>query len=903
MSWLRKKTPLSMAKLAVAVRKSSVWPTNGPDKVHLANMLRKLDKDQDLGWWLGTGKSVIPALAGVLELDSDVLENQIRARLSPGNSKATDPSTWSFDMFPGLGALDLLQDELFPGLPRELLGWRGPAYARLWWHAVAGAGKSLVGRWLEVKHGWVNLKVERWEDALPLLQGNRRIFLELQFTPDKQVFEHELPPNLQRLVVACPSRPPAVEEDQEESGFGFRSERGSRSIPEGVVDWKLIHTAPVGVWVGELLDWVVPRLERDGGLNLTRDRDDFLSLIENSQWWSTPGDVLAFLGMVDATGVELKDDSSGIKLVRSWVRHSAARPEGDGAELVRRVVRDGGDELLLRLERGRILEEKRPNLTATQWAELVELVPSTDADLDEVYGLLKKGDFRSREKARELLKPRPASIIRFLHQVGLLRGEAGGLLSLHPVWVRSVLQLEVITQLLDAGPQEWGHVAITGELLNDLEWVLRGRIEAGNWTWLNTLLETWNDTSPEHLAAVIVVVRLLGPVLAGSNPGAWPPLEVLVQLWRCQAGRLIRRWTNYPLEPLLSGWEYSGRARNERAEWLLGALWLTRRLQEAGLPRPDCALDVWDAGTLTAEQREELARALSNCRRFGGTNYPPDEYDRQVAYSMAREIYRRWGLIEGLNHRMLDLMLPSLLVDVVRQNGPQPKWTAGQDAAWLRFGIPVLQDTCADQGIEMSAVLAVCWPVWQGSVQFWPFVSWLSEEHPEYDAKALWQAIPRNIDLEPLFDVAERKPKILEWMPGWAWDWWIQRLIEQASPTIDRTQWWHYPSWEQLQRLLRTGKWVYGYPQGLPIVWERFPEEVEALISELIRSASEEASKTTSYLIRYAPPDIQEAKLTAASTWLAEPDQFPAFADWGRGWLVELIQRRAQGWRTAFRLL
>ena len=76
----------SLRALAHAMRDSAAWPSSDERSAEtVANKLRDLNKGKDAGWWTGTGKSLLPALAEALQEDQeDLVERLLRGSVVPG---------------------------------------------------------------------------------------------------------------------------------------------------------------------------------------------------------------------------------------------------------------------------------------------------------------------------------------------------------------------------------------------------------------------------------------------------------------------------------------------------------------------------------------------------------------------------------------------------------------------------------------------------------------------------------------------------------------------------------------------------------------------------------------------------------------------------------------------------
>ncbi len=134
----------SFDELAKLCLKSTDWPTEiQMQHRSLGAILGRLDRDEGIDCL--TGRSTVQqVLAAVLGVPKGSLLLALRPRQT---AQAERWLTWS--SMPLARGLDLTEEELFPGIPAEVLH---PArWDRLIWVAPSGAGRSLTGQWLKAR--------------------------------------------------------------------------------------------------------------------------------------------------------------------------------------------------------------------------------------------------------------------------------------------------------------------------------------------------------------------------------------------------------------------------------------------------------------------------------------------------------------------------------------------------------------------------------------------------------------------------------------------------------------------------------------------------------------------------------------------------------------------------------
>lgn len=321
----------SLRAVALAMRQSDHWPrTDKRSSRTVENKLHHVDEGKDALWWFRTGRPFVHALAEVLEEDEDELLIHIQNARPPSISR---PILWHFKMFPQLRPIDFDSEEPFPGVPSSLVRNGGPRELRTWWVAPIGAGKTLVGRWLEARHGWTYVQAKTWADVKLPLRG--RVFVELSSLVG--ICVHTLPkiPPAVTMCIACPNVPLKKLTEQQNLGYDhdwtFRPSFGRDPAPEADLppEFTVIETMPVMDWGDDLLQWVAQRVDPGGGFNVDQAHD--LLFHQNMHaLFATPGDLIGFLGIVENVGLAQNDAKSSpsttyMKWIGAWLKALAER--------------------------------------------------------------------------------------------------------------------------------------------------------------------------------------------------------------------------------------------------------------------------------------------------------------------------------------------------------------------------------------------------------------------------------------------------------------------------------------------------------------------------------------------------------------------------------------------------
>src|SRR6478752_4100143 len=292
MGWLRDlmqqaPTPMrSLGDLSRSALRSSDWP--GDTKMQprsLAALFSKLDRDQDLDW-LGDRPGAQVALAKALGASLDDIRARVRRR-----QEGPTGQVLRLRSLPAARAISLLEEPLFPGIPDEVLE---PASfgAGLFWVAPSGAGRSLVGRWLEARGLARFVRAQTWAEALPKLPLQGAAFVELE-APDPA----EVPEGASgvRLCVAAPLE------------------------LTGPHPFRVVHSPEPESYLPALVAWVAERCPQDGRFEPERVLAWLREEPLERRIIDSPGAALGLCGLADELGARALSEGLD-KLVRRYAQ-------------------------------------------------------------------------------------------------------------------------------------------------------------------------------------------------------------------------------------------------------------------------------------------------------------------------------------------------------------------------------------------------------------------------------------------------------------------------------------------------------------------------------------------------------------------------------------------------------
>lgn len=903
----------SLRALAHAMRDSGTWPSDDSRSAEtVANKLRDLNKGKDAGWWTGTGKPLLPALADALQEDQeDLVERLLHP---PGGEMEGDVVLWPFRMFPALRPIDLAAEPPFPGVPSELLSAGGPKDPKTWWHASAGAGKTLVGRWLEFRYGWTFLQADSWNDLD--LPERGRVFVELVSSETVSLASLKAIPEALRICVAAsglpPSPPQPVHADTVGS-LGFSVAKGAPRREHEAPGFQLLNPAP-DTWVFKLLDWTAARVRPGGGFDLAGLR----AMFEDeglADLFETPGELIGFLGMVDEVGLRWLSDSASrkdpMRWVRVWLKAELDRPDRTRAAGIAEVLGSRGPEILIEMEAERHRRGLAPQLPTETWAELVPGDEAPQLDRDRLLAVLEQGSEDALAQVRALLAPDGASIVAGLCSIGVLSEVGDGQRALRPAWVANAIGNAAIERLYADVPSGLGTLLLYPSTSEFAVRALIEQVQTEGYDVLEKCVAETADT-PERLVAVDGAFRAAGLAL---STGTELPTEVVKAVWDRQMEHVSERFSNWPHVPLImvasaSHWH----GASATGAWFAAAIAIARALVDGGISLESSALNPWLGLPGEGPERDACMEALTNVASAFRADEELDEDDplRLAVYQLGADLLDRFGVLRR-QRSLLDIQRPDLLISLKKGDLDEIEEQERHQLLRLPFGLAALEDACQRREESVDAVLAWCWSTWGSENGNWPPMSWLprmgSKVSPAH-AERLWRAAPAEALSESFCKHLANRQELWPWLSDTAWARWFEVWTAADGRWSEAAEAFRYVPEDLALEAIRSGA-VDQYCHDIRrVLWERMPEALLGLVDELAEGPPRSHPNRPGgggplTDLAYSAPDEHSASMVArAKCWAAEPDAYPGVAGgWPRRWLMRVLEQRSPGWRDAFELL
>lgn len=851
MGWLRDlmgaaQPPIrSFGALARAALASPDWPADSRVQARsLAAIFSKLDHDQELAW-LEDRAAVQQVLAARLGCALPDLK-----QASTGTPAAAETSTRRvrLDDAPYARALDLVDEPLPPGFPQEIT--RPSSWARLWWHAPKGSGRSLAGRWLQARGLSAFAQASSFHEVN--LPPRGPAFVELSAMGGK-------PPAWRApLCVAAPFLPPDA------------------------TAWHVVESPPVESYIDDLADWLTDRLPPDGRFEPVRAVEWIREGPLASDVVDTLGAALGLLGLVDQLGMKAVAGRALPELARRYFRDRVAQASEKGSANAAWLKRAGFDVLLGMMRRALTDSEAAWDVPRSfdAWLALVPPEQRRGGDLEWMRLSLAESGAPVRpsdiEKAARLVPPGAYRIIRGLSRAGLLEPAGDERLALGPRWLARVLLLEAQKSLVAASPFEWGEALLSPYAVAGIARALEQRIESEQ-APIDEVLELEADDNPAVVAALEAVFRGVGLALLG---GAELPEEQLEALWDEQMRLVVELPGSLP-EPRIGP---TPRAF-DAGSWYLAALAVSEQLPEGG-GRKQALLRPWDA-TEPPRGLRELYDRIAAADGWSVAAFALVDRLRGAVGSVA---------LDGGGPHALER--PGLVLDEVAHG--VLGWEALVDVPADQ--VPALAELAERRHMPWAEVARAMWNAWNLSAQAADdFPALLAPEAPH--AARLWAHLPGSLVLpllEPRGGASARVPWSALGEEQWA------AVVEgwralQSDAQGARAAFSAIP---EAQAMLMVDAGVLSESAEdralLSALWERFPEQLAQRVEALCSAGGVSAALP---LLLGAPPSQtgHAVELMGPPELLLELDE--AELDGVRHWLLERVHERTAAWRDAYALL
>lgn len=540
-------------------------------------MLGKLDRDEGLDWLAAR-----PAVQGELAKALGVDRGLIQLGLTPGRA-ADGGRLVQLASLPFAAGLDLLEEELFPGVPPEVLQPRG--WKRLAWVAPSGGARTLVGRLLKARGLATVTSVVRMEDGLP---ARRPLYVELGDA-------HGLDATAlgDSVCVALP-------------------DDGNVSVPDGFV---VVRSPPLHDVLEPLVRWARARLTTASAWDVPAMVAALRGTVTSGLARSA-GDVLGLIGLADGVGLDVFTTRPLSRLAREWLRRRA-NERLERSDPTTSWAKSAGYEALVAWVRRAAVDSPEPlscARTPDAWAALLPADLRRGADLEWLKAALVRAEPSLRQadvdRVSEAMPPGAFRIVRAFEALGLLERDGDERVSLRPHWLVRVALDDALDAVAAGVAFDWGEALLSPRLAPVTVERLYRRALTGGFATDEVESEPGDAVAS---AAVEGAVRALGiALLAGPAPGGGVT-EPPEALWNEQLRLLVEhdgvprpRWDREPSSGGFGEWLLS------RGAWHLAVLALGEGFG-AGEGRAHAVLRPWQATTAPghlASVLDSIAEAL-----------------------------------------------------------------------------------------------------------------------------------------------------------------------------------------------------------------------------------------------------------------------------------------------------
>ena len=832
----------TLGKLARAAVAHEEWPEDeSRNDRSVENMLRLVDQKKRKGQvWLDNRPQVKEVLATLLNVSPESLD--------PGLMDADGPADPRVELKELREArpIDLRRDDLYPGIPDEVLDPSN--WGRSWWLANVGAGKTLVGKWLEARGLATFLRGDRLADVIPRIPPKGAVYIELALpdTTDAARWAEEL--DDRDVCVAAPFLPVPLKEvtevaRQRQAWQDLAEDERDEEEPELAAGWDWIKTPPKDEWVEPLIRWVGDRMREGGGF----DVDGALDIVGRkwfATWLATPGDYIGVCGVIEKLGARKFLDGVEVEqVVTAFLESRLERTDlsGRSAWLPKDLWR-----LISGCVEGALVNSGTEDTFASeqmlkQWLPTDALPEGDDTVLRQLVDV-PPSDMEGVEAVLRRARPSTDGAIRELVRLHLLEPIGEGAVALRPTWF-ALLAAEPAMERLVADPNrgigrlllrpkaaKWPLTALRDAFLPDEEdEEATSKPSAGElgWTLVRTAVAGVRVDDPESVALLEALFQAAGIALLDREVPA--QIAALRSLWDAQMRLAVRRFTNAPPQPRI--FQLDREAKGWESGWYIAALAISERLHDAGEAMELGALAPWGAAALPEFADQALSGLQRACilplrsTRDGDESADPPDFVVD-AWRLAGRLYRRFGPPTNYPHVRL-LYAPFVLFDAMKR---------GDTSAWdgrfaYDYQMEALSELAADEGLTMAAVLDALWRV--ENVHHQPALLPTDKFSEEWRAK-IWAALPPEV-------LATTLKAWIHQGDGLAWDllttahWDIVLDEWRAESTHDRRGLDHLPE-QHARAVIRERLAGFDSHRVYVVLWENYPEVcLDEAIRDLVR--------------------------------------------------------------------
>ena len=708
----------SFGELAEALHDHPDWPKRDRrPKKQLVNILGGLNRGERRTWLTKpTEAHRLRTVATLLDLSP----GEVQLRMA-SEGEAERPRVPLVDL-PGARGILLDREDLFPGIPQEVL--EPETWGRCWWPAGTGSGRTLAGRWLEARGKACFIRARSWQEAQTGFVGPGPFYVELQ-SPPQWISPGSLPDG--GILVATPGAPPperggtdpllslpgsqAVPEPPSGEGSEFESVSNSQSDSQST--WTLVPTPEAGDWLAPLLEWVRARLPAPRGFTFEDAIRLFEPLVEQGLL-PTPGDALSLVGLLDEYGVAAL---AGAVPLRWAVLALERRLERFDVAGTRSWAVSATDvlETMQALVQGLMLDERLDPSEPRKrevWAGYLERCDGPPSGSTDLLEMLPEGeglDASEVERIRRALVDPSMLRIRALMELRLLEPAGADCYRLGPVWIKVALVGEVIDRAIELGPRHWGEFVlrpawsalVVRRLARSESDVFSGALKAA--------VAEVDSAHPSSVAAVQVAFLLVGLGALGEGVDG-QDVALLHDVWRAQMDRTVRRYTDVPRVPCIQLHEHWEAPRVLRlGTWFLAALAISEGLPAECSAGVEPALCPWELESPPEAMHAVLGHVLSALVSPGPV--VPAARWTEAAYQLGSRLYRKIGPVwrHGQKaHGVVGLMEPAVFAHHLAAGTERPQLSnlgwSGEVFYWKE-----LQREGAVLGLSVDALVRGLW--------------------------------------------------------------------------------------------------------------------------------------------------------------------------------------------------